>query len=326
MSGSYSTPSAPATLALDIGGTKIAYGIIADSDPYTIINEGRVPAQPPGTPITDQVALAVRQALADSPIRPVRVGVGAPGVVLAPQGKIVYSGGTIPGWSGTNLHQIIGGIIDVPLACHNDVRIWAYGEHHLGAGQQLSGRVLYISLGTGVGGAIIDKDELLDGPTGTAGEFSELVAADFRGLADRAENIACGPSLARYYEVLKNDPQHGHIPWSNPNDATVSLRDVLAYDAAGDELARNILNGNLRGLGRSLGALVSALDLSGVVIGGGVGSIGDRILNPLREGIHSVTLTPNKNIPVLPTALTTNAPLVSAAAYARDHVPKQALH
>lgn len=306
------------TLALDIGGTKIAFGIIEDEQPTVIHAEGRVPSQPAGSTIAEQVVVAVKQALEGTDIIPDRVGIGAPGVVLAPRGDIIYNGATIPKWRGTNLTELVHSVIDVPVACHNDVRIWAYGEHHMGAGQQLSGRVLYVSLGTGVGGAIVNDGEMLQGPTGSAGEVSEIVCADFRGRADRVENIASGPSLARYYEVLSANPEAGKIEWSDPGQATVTLKDVLEKADSGDQLAIDILEGNLYGLGQAVGAIVSAFDISGVVLGGGVTGIGQRIIAPVERGIRATALEPNKNIPVLTSKLAGNAPLIAAAQYARD--------
>lgn len=306
------------TLALDIGGTKIAFGIIEDEQPTVIQAEGRVPSQPAGSTIAEQVVVAVKQALEGTDIIPDRVGIGAPGVVLAPRGDIIYNGATIPKWRGTNLTELVHSVIDVPVACHNDVRIWAYGEHHMGAGQQLSGRVLYVSLGTGVGGAIVNDGEMLQGPTGSAGEVSEIVCADFRGRADRVENIASGPSLARYYEVLSANPEAGKIEWSDPGQATVTLKDVLKKADSGDQLAIDILEGNLYGLGQAVGAIVSAFDISGVVLGGGVTGIGQRIIAPVERGIRATALEPNKNIPVLTSTLAGNAPLIAAAQYARD--------
>lgn len=309
------------TLALDIGGTKIAYGFIDDAHPTTIRHQGTVPSQPPGVLIADQVDLAIRQALEKA--QPTRVGIGAPGVVRAPGGEIIYNGGTIPGWAGTDLSGIVRRYTNAPVACHNDVRIWAYGEHHLGAGKDFPdhARLLYLSLGTGVGGAfIVPGGQLAAGPTGSAGEVSELVCADCRGMADRVENIASGPSLARYYATLAADPTHrGRIPWADPNQCPVSLPEVMDRYDAGDALAKRIIEGNLRGLGRTLGALASALDLSGIVLGGGVSHIGARIIDPIAHGLKDAALTPNKNIPLVPSRLGAHAPLIAAAQYARDN-------
>ncbi|WJY68235.1 ROK family protein [Corynebacterium auris] len=313
---------AGASLAIDIGGTKIAYGVVADEEPTTVLAQGQVASQPAGGRIVDQLDLAVKSAVASSPRQITRVGVGSPGVVLPPEGLIVSAGPTIPGWAGTDIAAIVHQHLEAPVFAHNDVRIWAWGEHHLGAGAQLSGRVLYLALGTGVGGAIVDAGELLGGPTGTAGEFSELVAADFRGLADRVENIAAGPSLTRYYDVLSRPEETGqtrHIPWSPPTDSRFTLREVIARAEGGDSLARDIIEGNLAGLGRSIGAVVTAFDLSAVVLGGGVCGIGAVTTDPIRRGIREATLAPNRDVPVATSTFGGLAPLVCAAAFARAH-------
>lgn len=309
----------PATLSFDIGGTKIAYGWVDDAVPTEVFGEGRLPSQPPGSTVAEQLHVALELALADADTAPTRIAIGAPGIVLAPQGDIVSAGPTVPGWAGTDLRAIVAKHSDAPVACHNDVRMWAWGEHHLGAGQQLSGLVLYLALGTGVGGAIVDDGEIIGGPTGSAGEFSELVTADFRGYADRAENIAAGPSLARYYAVLSREPDSHQIPWTSPAACPVDLPEVIHRYRDGDELARNIIDGNLYGLGRTLGGVVSAFDISGIVLGGGVCGIGTLITDPLRRGIKDAALAPNRDIPVLDSALSGNAQLIAGASYAREH-------
>ncbi|WP_047260170.1 ROK family protein [Corynebacterium uterequi] len=311
------------TLALDVGGTKIAYGLVADTNPREAIAVDSLPSQPAGGAILDQIATAVRRGLANAEeagLTVVRVGAGLPGVVRAPLGEIVHNGPTIPGWSGSDVRGTITDQLPqpLPIAIHNDVRVWAYGEHRLGAGQRLKGRVLYISLGTGVGGAIIDDGVLLDGPTGSAGEVSEIVCADLRGIADRAENIASGNSLARYYNRLHEVPREqwlslGRLEWSDPRPGDKRLPEVID-----DPLTREIIDGNLRGLGRSIGALSSALDLSGVVLGGGVVGIGELVTAPLVAGIREACLVPQRDMPIVPSSELAHSPLLGAAALARD--------
>lgn len=307
------------TLALDIGATKIAYGMVPDTHPRQVHHTGTVPTQPAGGDPAQQVELAIRQALADSGISPARVGVGAPGIIETPGGLVRYNGATIPGWTGTRLGELVSRQLQVPVACHNDVRIWAYGEHRLGAGQVCpAARVLYVSLGTGVGGAVISEGQLLAGPTGSAGEISELLCEDFRGLADRVENIASGTSLARYYNTLRRNPEIRRIPWRAAVADEPELPEIIRRLRAGDQLAGEIIEGNLRGLGRCLGALVSAFDLSAIIIGGGVAELGELVLAPIRAGVREAALLPNREVGVSTSSLRTHAPLVGAAAYARE--------
>ncbi|QGU08281.1 Glucokinase [Corynebacterium occultum] len=312
-------PATPWTLALDIGATKIAYGLIPDTHPLQAHHTGTVPTQPPGGDPLTQVEVAVRQALETSGIIPTRVGVGAPGIIETPGGLVRYNGDTIPGWAGTDLGEVISRQLKVPVACHNDVRIWAYGEQLLGAGREFpTGRVLYVSLGTGVGGALISDGQLVAGPAGSGGEISELVCADFRGRADRVENIASGTSLARYYNTLRADPRVGRIPWRAPVSGEPELPEIIHRLEEGDQLAGEIIEGNLAGLGRCLGALTSAFDLSAIIIGGGVADLGALVRDPIRRGIREAALLPNREIPVLASAINKHAPLVGAAAYARE--------
>lgn len=323
-----------ATLALDIGGTKIAYGLVADGDPQTVVGEGRVRALAHTGRIGEQVALAVAAATGQATAAGLdisRVGAGAPGIVRPVDGVVVHAGPTIPGWAGTDLGALIREALTsslhtvapagIPVAVHNDVRVWAWGEDHFGTAEGIDGRVLYLSLGTGLGGAVVDKGELLGGPTGSAGEFSELLVEDCRGLADRAENVVSGPALAGYYRALAHGDTRERIQWAAESGDQITLREVMEHYYNGDPVARRVLGGNLAGFGRAVGALVSAFDLSAVVLGGGVTGIGAPITEPFTRGLRDAALAPNRDIPVLTSTLGDNAPLIAAAAYARAQFP-----
>ena len=285
-----------ASLAIDIGGTKIAYGIVPDDDPGTVLGEGRVPSLAQEGRTLDQLAVAVERALETPGVDIVRAGVGCPGVVR--DGEITYNGDTVPGWAGSDVAGTVERLAGVPVACHNDVRVWAFGEHRLGAGRGMSGRVYYLSLGTGVGGAIVDTHRLLPGPTGSAGESANLVCADLDGRAVRCEDAVSGPGLARYY---------------NERAGT----DLTLPEIIGRDDAAAVIDGNLTGFGHAVGTLVTLLDLSAVVLGGGVGSLGELIRAPFTRGLRTGALSIQSDVPVLTTTLGPAAPLIAAAEYAR---------
>ncbi|BAU96994.1 ROK family transcriptional regulator [Corynebacterium suranareeae] len=298
------TPSC--TLALDIGATKIAYALVPDDSPTEALSPGRLGTKDGKSPM-EQIRLALSHginAAKERGLNIARIGMGAPGVILGPEGIIVYNGETLTEWAGSDLRGLANKMLAVPFAAHNDVRVWAYGEHHLGAGKNLQGRVLYVSLGTGIGGAIVEDGRMMGGPTGSAGEFAEIVCADHAGRAVRCENVASGTGLTKYY-----------------NDAAVTQLDLPAIMERfhdGDGLAQQIINGNLRGFGQALGALVTVLDLSAVVIGGGVAGIGQPVTDPITQGIFETILTPNNGVQVLSTSLGAQAAVIAAAQYARD--------
>ncbi|MDO5512489.1 ROK family protein [Corynebacterium sp.] len=294
----------PATLALDIGGTKIAYGLVPDDSPHEVIGAGRLPSLALERRTLEQVRAAVATALSTAgDLQVVRCGVGAPGVVRG--GVIASAGDTMPGWAGTEVAGTVAELTGRHVSCDNDVRVWAFGEHHLGAGEGSQGRVLYLSLGTGVGGAIVDKQQLLDGPTGTAGEAAHLVCADVEGRAVGCEASASGTGLTTYYNARSARPP-------------VDLPEIISRMRDGERLAGEIVRGNLRGFGRAVGALATLLDLSAIVLGGGVGSLGEIVRDPFADGVRETILPLKADLPVRTTSLGPAAPLVAAAAYARS--------
>lgn len=308
------------TLALDVGATKIGWGFVADKDPTQAAALGKIPTQPAGVSPQEQIKKAIQLALEESGSTPARIGIGSPGIIKAPEGLVTYNGDTIKNWAGTNLREVAKEVVDLPCAVHNDVRVWAYGELMLGAARDFqSGRVLYLSLGTGVGGAVSDNGVLLSGPTGSAGEFSELLCADFRGFADRAENIMSGNSLAAYYEEFSANPASERVQWKEWAQLALPLEKVVERMNEGDELASRIIRGNSYGLGRAVAGLVSGLDLDAVVLGGGVCQIGAAVEEPFRQAIEDFALKLNRSVAVRVTESPATAPLVGAAAFARDN-------
>ncbi|AWB82372.1 ROK family protein [Corynebacterium yudongzhengii] len=237
-------------------------------------------------------------------------------------GTIVDASPTIPGWAGTDLGALMREVAPgTPVAIHNDVRTWAYGEHHLIFGEKLADeRVLYVALGTGAGGAIIDQGQLLRSPRLRAGEIAELMACDFRGIADRAENIASGESLARYYNELHLNPElSGPIGWRERREGDVDLAEVLRRSEAGDELASEIIAGNLRGFGAALAGLAHAADIGAIVFGGGVTGIGPVVTRALRAGLEEWLHATKARVDCYFTSLPHPAPILAAALYAVHH-------
>lgn len=308
------------TITLDIGGTKIAYGLIPDTQPTTVLALGRIPSQPANSTAHQQVCLALEKALAAAKtagLEPARVGIAAPGVVDTATGIVTYAGATMPGWQGTNLYDLVFKETGLPNIATNDVRAFGLGEFKHGGHSDYS-RVLFISLGTGLGGAVIDDRVLLTSPRATAGEFSELVTSDAFGYAQRAELVASGTGLTIYYNDIEegHTPAIGEIAWRELEPTDTRLEDITEEDVHFE----SILKGNLTGLGQTLGAIVTAFDADAIIIGGGLASLGERVLEPIRAGLSSSALAPNKSTPVIRARLGDNSPLIGAGVLATTHL------
>lgn len=316
------------TLALDIGGTKIAWALIDDDAPRTVIAHGRVPSQPAGGNTADQLEVAVTEALA-SPVlaaagdvasipatsstkenKIARVGVAAAGVIDPNTATVTRAGATMPGWEGTDIATRIRRHIDAPVFAHNDVRVWAFGEYTLcWRDEYPHSRLLYASLGTGVGGAFVTNDDLAAGNRGTAGEISELYCPHYGSGVARCEDVASGPGLvATYHEAVSEREADPALP------STVT--DLLDLERQGDSLATDVLDQNLHGFGQMLGTLAMGLDLDAIILGGGVSGLGELITRRIREGVRSHLAYSVRPCDIRDSALR-EGPLVAAAVYAR---------
>ncbi|MEJ5928671.1 ROK family protein [Corynebacterium sp. H128] len=283
---------------IDIGGTKIAYALIDATNPTTVLNTGRTPT--PSHDVMAAVLQVLRQLSEDAAARKgiIRaIGVGAPGVIDPFEGRVVSAGPTMPGWAGTSIADAIRAEFDIPLAIHNDVRIMGLGESVFGAAQGVA-NTLFVSLGTGVGGALVRGARLIDSPHHTAGELRAILGRVPNGQAAPVEDFASGPGLARSYNELTG--------------SDIQLPEIMQRYHAGEESARAVVSGNMIALGEALAGFASAIDIDALIIGGGVGAIGAPILEPIIAGFRQHALHPIDTIPILPAQLGTNAPLVGA--------------
>lgn len=132
------------------------------------------------------------------------IAIASAGIVNPKTGHIVYAGPTIPNYSNTPLAQHIQDHCQLPCSVENDVNAAALGEHWLGAAQG-SDSVLCLTIGTGVGGALILNNQLWRGHQFSAGEIGYLPLSASHTLQQKASTTA----LLQHYHTLGNDPIDG---------------------------------------------------------------------------------------------------------------------
>jgi glucokinase len=288
-------------IAVDIGGTKIAAAAVAW--PATI--EARLTRATPrggGTAVLNAVAELVDQLGPAAAI-----GVGAPGVIS--DGFVSSATDTLPNWAGCQVRAGLERLTGLPVAVENDVHAMARGELTKGAARGLRD-VLFVSVGTGVGGALAADGQIVRGPRGAAGRFAHLLVpgdgpiACGCGRRDHLEAHVSGPAIAASYAAAADQP------------SVVKVPDIAARMRDGDPVARDTITAAAGLLGRALAGLLAATDGEAIVLGGGVAQIGAPFLDPVTRSVE---------VPVLAAELGTDAPLIGAAALAlemghdRDH-------
>lgn len=280
---------------LDLGGTKIS-AALAQSD-GTVVQALVVPTDAAEGPdrVIRRMAGAVRTLLRDSAATPsdlARVGVGAPGPVDSQRG-MVWTAPNLPGWSEIPLADLLSKSLGVPVSLDNDAHVAALAEHRCGAGRGVDNMV-YMTLGTGVGGGIILNGELYRGPSESAGEIGHMVldpdgpacAAGHRGCL---ESLASGPALAREARRrLQESP--GGLLWDlcDGNPLQVTPPEVAAAALKGDPLAQEVIADAARRIGQAIASLAAVLNPQRVVIGGGTARMGETLLEPVRAAVREM--------------------------------------
>ncbi|HEX4788023.1 MAG TPA: ROK family protein [Actinospica sp.] len=303
--------------ALDIGGTKIAGGLVDAGGRTVLIAATRpTPAGSDAAAVADAVG-AVLGELAAAPAWPavVAVGIGSAGPVDLPHGAV--SPVNIPAWRDFPLVRLVAGhpavaAAGLPVTLAGDAVAMAAGEHLHGAARNTE-NALCMVVSTGVGGGLILGGRVLAGATGNAGHIGHI-SVDMNGepcpCGSRGcvERMASGPAIARYALALG---------W-RPSGADASAEAVAAAArGGGDPAALAAFARAAQALAAGIAATAALVEIDTVVIGGGVAEAGDVLFDPLRGWLaRYATLAFTRGIRVLPAQQGRHAGLVGAAACA----------
>lgn len=220
--------------------------------------------------------------------RIVRIGVAFGGPVDVARGVTLLSH-RVPGFENFPLVNLIEDDLKIDTVLDNSARAAALGEILYGAARG-SSDVVYVHLGTGVGGGIIVDGQLLHGASSTAGEFGHMVVSIGGpicscGKPGHLEAYASAPSIvARFRDRLEAEPNADMNRWSNPSTITVKA----IFDAArrGDVTAQHIVTETVQVLGLAVANLITTLNPATVIIGGSVSDVGSLLMDPLSARVR----------------------------------------
>lgn len=292
------------TLAVDVGGAKIAVGRVDDDG--RLVSTATAPT-PEGT--ADEVwAVVERLVVAEAARGPVRgVGVASAGPVDLPSGTV--SPINIDGWDRFPLRdRIAAAVPDVPVRLGGDGLCMAMGEWRFGAGAGAQ-FMLGMVVSTGVGGGLVLDGLPYDGRTGNAGHVGHVVV-DLDGLPCTCggrgcvETVAGGPRMAQWAK------DNGWVA-----DAEADAKELAEAAVAGDEVAVRAFRRGAHAVAATIASVAATCDLDLVVIGGGVAKSGALLFDPLREALSvHAGLDFLADLRVVPAQLGADAGLVGAAA------------
>ena len=293
-------------LAVDIGGTKLAVGLVACDG--QVVRASRV-----ATPTTDAEEMwATLAALVDEVLageEPGGVGIGCGGPLRLATGEV--SPLHIPCWRDFPLlDRTRKRFPHLPLRLHNDAVAMAVGEHWRGAGRGTSS-MLGVVLSTGVGGGLVAGERVVGGRTGNAGHIGH-VTVDPGGPVCECGTVGCLEAVARGPAVVAWALDHGWAPTTQPPGGVALVADAKR----GDRVAVAALLRAGEALGVAAANAAHLLELDAVVVGGGLAvGAGDLILAPARAAFaRHARMAFAARCAVVPAELGTDAGVIGAAA------------
>ncbi|WP_206184602.1 ROK family protein [Thermoactinospora rubra] len=305
-------------LGIDIGGTKIAAGLVADDG--TVVRKAATPtpAAEGAAAVVGTVVRLARGLLADGAGRPRAVGVGSCGMVDPAGRTITAAVDSIRGWAGTPLAGLLEDALGLPAIVRNDVQAFLAGELSVRPG--LSRRpVVGVTAGTGIGGALAADGRIMLGAHGVAGHLGHVPVPEADGLActcgasGHVEAVASGPAMATAYARAVSGTATAHPAPAGLLGEGRDLRPVAVLAGAGDPVAAAVLARGGTALGRALAGVVNVWDPAAVVVGGGVAAVGEPYLGPLRTALRASVLPVLADVPVVEAVLGADAVVVGAA-------------
>jgi glucokinase len=310
-------------IGLDIGGTKLAGGVVS-SDGSLI--KGLSVATPSHQEASGTVALMLRsieQLRRECP-EVAAIGAGAAGMVDWPSGHIRWAPNN--GYKDLPLREILIKETGLPVVVDNDANVAAWGEMRIGAGAGY-GNLAVLTVGTGIGAGLVLDGKLYRGATGIGGEFGHMIvnprgATCGCGTTGCLEAMASGIALGRIARQAAAKDATGLMAELAGGPDKVDGKIVFAAAQAGDSIARSLFDEIGYWLGIGIASLVTLLDIQLVIIGGGLSVTEDLLLRPTRSSFeHFVFSRTHRELPRIVLAqLGEEAGVVGAGLLARDRL------
>lgn len=293
----------PPVLAIDVGGTKLAAGILASDD--TLRARAEVPTlAAEGAPaILGRIVQLAQDVITSSPERPVAVGVASAGQIDPVSGDVIFATDNLPGWTGLPLGQRLLDALDLPVFVENDVNAFALAEAQLGAGRGYRHQLL-VAVGTGVGGGVIVDGRLYSGHMGRGGEVGHVCVVQ-GGRSCTCGQIGCLESYVGTRVML-------------PNSGYASMRELAQHYLAGETIPA--VDEATLWLGRGLAIAAHLLGPEVLLVGGSIGLLGERYLADVRRSYTIAAMKSYRAIPILPTQLGADSGLLGGGVYARQRL------
>jgi len=317
------TGAGPYILGIDIGGTKLAVGLVTFAGEVvfqdrlpTLVHEGpdRIVARLIGL----CRAVVAQAGLSWSDVAVAGVGCGGP---LDPQVGVIKEPPNLPGWVDVPLVRLLREGLQVPVYLDNDANAGALGEHRFGAGRGVE-NLVYLTVSTGVGGGVIIGGEIYQGENGNAGEIGHMsMRWDGRpcncGGHGCLEAYASGTSIAARAREAVLAGEVSILTDLAGSPEAINGEAIEQAVRAGDPLAVRIWDETMEILGAGIANVINIFNPQRVVLGGGITNFDDLLFEPIRRIAFARAIpTLSAVVEIVPAELGANVGILGAAAVA----------
>ena len=249
------------------------------------------------------------------------IGIAIPGLVNRQSDRVIASR-FLPATVRGDLHAELMEKTGLRVELENDANAAAYGEYKVGAGRG-SRDLFYITIGEGIGGAIILDGKLWTGASGFAGEVGHITI-DTEGSECQCGNTGCLETVASAPNIVRRANERLNRDSTSSLSKLATNKDFTADDMAreakeGDDFAMMMIERTGKYIGTGVASVINLLNIERIVLGGGVMAAGDLILNPIIEEAKKRAFQPCfEATEILAAVLGSDAATLGAALLARD--------
>lgn len=313
-------------IGIDLGGTNVKIGCFSQSLELICKISTATKFDMDASAVVAEISKATKQLLADNHLsmEPVSgVGIGAPGPSDIANG-VVVAAPNLPQFKNVPLKKMVSEAFGKPTAFENDANAACFGEFTVGAGRGVSDMV-FLTLGTGIGGGVVSNGKLVHGYKDNAAELGHIILyPDGRlcGCGQRGcvEAYASASATARRAVEAIEAGGESSLKKLLAEKGEIHCKDVFDHCAAGDKLAEEIVDGTAEALGLLCVNLLHSTGPERIVFAGGMIAAGDLLLDKIRYNFDKHIWSMRKeDVEICFASMGEDAGIIGAAALGREN-------
>ncbi len=292
------------TAGIDLGGTSIKYAAVTENGQVLFENKIPTNATRSKEDVIKSLADCIHE-LQQNFQNIACVGIGTPGLVDIEAGVVKGGAGNLPDWENIPLASILTKAVNLPVFVDNDANLMGLGEYVFGY-QQKGENMIFLTIGTGIGGAIIINGDLYRGHRYAGAELGciPIEVDNQEGLWEDFASTAA--MVRRYKDRIQNE-----------NNESIDGEYIIKQYKSGEANALEVVNENVKLIGKGVAAYINIFNPECIIIGGGVSEAGEIYIDKIRTEAMKYAMDDCKEgVKILAASLGNKAGFLGAAYFA----------